>query len=323
MTTAEVVSLRQPDPLARLEAAYGALELASTLEEVKQLRDMAEAARTYARAARLGIAAQNTAAAFKVRAERKAGELLAADPRIQRGGQTDRQSVCTDLGIAHHQSSRWQRLATIPEDTFEGAVTSTVDAGRELTTASLLQLARVVSGGSVGGDRELPPLPEGTFRVVVADPPWQYGNGATRNAARKHYPTMTVAEVCALGDEVQERAAGESHLYLWTTNSFLREAFDVVDAWGFDYKTCLTWVKPQMGLGNYFRSATEHILFGVRGGLRTESRSLVNWFEASRARHSAKPQHFYELVERASQGPYLEMFARTRRLGWTGWGNES
>lgn len=165
------------------------------------------------------------------------------------------------------------------------------------------------------------PLPEDVFRVVVADPPWQYGNKATRGAAEDHYSTMTIEELCAL--PVLERAADDAHLYLWVTNGFLREGFDVLTAWGFAYKTCLTWVKPQMGMGNYFRSSTEHVLFGVRGSLKTQDRALMNWFEAPRTRHSAKPGSFYDLVEKASPGPYLEMFARSRRLGWTGWGNEA
>lgn len=166
----------------------------------------------------------------------------------------------------------------------------------------------------------LPPLPENVFRVVVADPPWRYGNTSTRGAAEDHYPTMTLDELAAL--PVEERSADEAHLYLWTTNGFLREAFDLIDAWGYTYKTCLTWVKPQMGMGNYFRSSTEHVLFGVRGGLRTQQRNLMNWFEAPRGKHSAKPASFYDLVEVASPGPYLEMFARRRRLGWESWGNE-
>lgn len=164
-------------------------------------------------------------------------------------------------------------------------------------------------------------LPEGSFRVIVADPPWQYSNRATRGAAEDHYSTMSIDELCSL--EVPERLADDAHLYLWTTNGFLREAFDVMAAWDFAYKTCLTWVKPQMGMGNYFRSSTEHVLFGVRGSLRTLDRALVNWFEAPRTKHSAKPDNFYDLVEKASPGPYLEMFARRRRLGWDAWGFEA
>lgn len=170
--------------------------------------------------------------------------------------------------------------------------------------------------------------PDGTFATVVADPPWRYDNKATRGAAEDHYPTMTIEELCTL--PVKDWAAEQAHLYLWTTNGFLREAFDVVEAWGFKYKTTLVWVKPQLGMGNYFRSSAEYILFGVRGGLRTADCNQPNWFEsevmhAKRGRHSKKPGAFYELVERASFEPFLEMFARERRLSekrWEFWGNE-
>lgn len=155
----------------------------------------------------------------------------------------------------------------------------------------------------------------------MADPPWRYGNTSTRGAAEDHYPTMTLADLQDL--PVTDWAKEESHLYLWTTNGFLREAFSVMDAWGFTYKTTLVWVKPQMGMGNYFRSSTEYVLFGVRGGLQTLVRDQLNWFTAARGRHSAKPGAFYDIVERSSPGPWLEMFARVQRLGWETWGNEA
>ncbi len=181
------------------------------------------------------------------------------------------------------------------------------------------------------------PPPTGTFATIVADPPWQYGNTSTRGAAANHYPTMSIPDLCDLGTQVREQAAPESHLYLWSTAAHLPESFQVMEAWGFDYKTYLVWVKPQMGMGNYFRVSTELALFGVRGGLRTQHRGLKNWFEAPRAKHSAKPLGFHELVEKASPGPYLEMFARCHaeevfdgaclcskcRLGWQTWGNQA
>lgn len=166
-----------------------------------------------------------------------------------------------------------------------------------------------------------PDLPDGIYRTIVADPPWRYGNTATRGSAENHYPTMSMDELLAL--DVPAVSAADAHLYLWVTNGFLREGFDLIAAWGFTYKACLTWVKPQMGLGNYFRGATEHVLFGVRGRLPTNTRAAVNWFQAPRGRHSAKPEAFYDLVEDASPGPYLEMFARRQRLGWSTWGNEA
>lgn len=166
--------------------------------------------------------------------------------------------------------------------------------------------------------RPAPPVPRGKFATLVADPPWRYANTRTRAAAAGHYPTMTVAQVCALTPP----AADDAHCYLWVTNGFLREGFEVLDAWGFDYKTTLTWCKPQIGLGNYFRNATEHVLFGVRGRLDLLRRDTPTWFEARRAGHSAKPPEFYDLVMACSPGPRLELFARTPRKGWKAWGNE-
>lgn len=152
------------------------------------------------------------------------------------------------------------------------------------------------------------PLPEGAFATIVADPPWRYDNAGTRGSAQGHYDTLTIEELC--GIDVASRAADKSHLYLWTTAAHLPDAFRVMTAWGFEYKTYLVWVKPQMGMGNYFRISTELVLFGVRGGLRANDRSLANYFIASRSEHSAKPVQFRELVQRVSPGPYLELFSR-------------
>lgn len=181
-----------------------------------------------------------------------------------------------------------------------------------------------------------PPGPiEGQFSTFVADPPWQYGNTSTRGAAENHYGTMSIEELCAL-DVVPKHAADHSHLYLWTTAGHLPQAFEVMSAWGFDYKTYLVWVKPQMGMGNYFRVSTELVLFGIRGGMRTQARDIKNYFEAPRGKHSAKPALFHDLVQKASPGPYLELFSRCHaasmlhgcvcskcRLGWSVWGNQS
>ena len=136
----------------------------------------------------------------------------------------------------------------------------------------------------------------------MADPPWRYGNTSTRGAAEDHYPTMTIEELCDL-DIARERAADQAHLYLWATAGHLPEAFKVMEAWGFTYKTYLVWVKPQMGMGNYFRISTELVLFGVKGGMRTQDMGIMNYFTAPRGKHSSKPQAFYDLVAKASPGP--------------------
>lgn len=175
---------------------------------------------------------------------------------------------------------------------------------------------RPVESGSDWTPHEVEPT---TFSTIVIDPPWQYDNKVTRGAAEDHYSTMTLDELEAL----ELPAAKDSHLYLWVTNGFLRQGFDLLDVWGFTYKACLTWIKPQIGMGNYFRNSTEHVLFAIRGSLPTQRNDVPTWFKADRTRHSAKPDSFMDLVESCSPGPYLEMFARRRRMGWSSWGNEA
>jgi N6-adenosine-specific RNA methylase IME4 len=307
--------------LAKFDAMRSAIEQAEAFSEVRVIRDQAEALRTYARAAGLGLEAQNRAAELKLRAERKAGEMLSRV--VSPNGRGSDLVLLREMGVERYQSSRWQRVAAIPEDYFEEFIATGHAHGIELTTAAALRLAKVT--GRQERDEALAgvvvPLPAGRFSTIVADPPWQYGNKATRGAAEDHYATMTIDELCDL--PVVDQAAEAAHLYLWTTNGFLREAFTVMDAWQFSYKTVLTWVKPQIGLGNYFRNNTEHVLFGIRGGLGTNANDIPTAFQAARGRHSAKPGSFYDIVEKASPGPYLEMFARSQRFGWDSWGNEA
>jgi len=143
---------------------------------------------------------------------------------------------------------------------------------------------------------------------------------------------MSTDELCEL-PVVPEHAADAAHLYLWVTNSHLGDGLKVMASWRFEYKTTVTWVKPQMGMGNYFRGSTEIVMFGTRGGLPTLRKDVRNHFTAPRRRHSQKPREFLELVMASSPGPHLEVFARcsgdascacSRCLfGWAVWGNES
>lgn len=114
----------------------------------------------------------------------------------------------------------------------------------------------------------------------------------------------------------------ECHLYLWSTNATLGRALDLMAAWDFHHKTVLTWIKPGLGLGAHFRNTTEQCLFGVRGKVLTRPpHDIPTHFQAAKGRHSEKPDEFYQLVERASYGPYLEVFSRKHRAGWTAWGS--
>ena len=169
-------------------------------------------------------------------------------------------------------------------------------------------------------------LVSGCWPCVVADPPWTPSLGATwktrftdKARPQKHYQTLTVEEICALKPNTPKQA----HLWLWVLNQHADWGWTVARAWGFEPWQMLTWCKPGLGTGQ-FQCNTEQVLvcrkgprhgnpFGATGG---------TWHQWPRGRHSAKPGEFYQLVERCSPGPYLEMFARENRPGWTVWGNE-
>jgi N6-adenosine-specific RNA methylase IME4 len=158
------------------------------------------------------------------------------------------------------------------------------------------------------------------FGCIYADPPWVYGNQGTRAATGNHYSGMSVDEICAM--PVAALAADVAHLHLWTTNAFLPDAFRVMAAWGFEYKSVFVWVKPQMGIGNYWRVSHEFMLLGTRGSCVFKDKSLMSWAALDRKRHSAKPDEIRRMIERASPGPYLELFARRLSPGWVSWGNQ-
>lgn len=173
------------------------------------------------------------------------------------------------------------------------------------------------------------------FRTILADPPWQFQN-RTGKVAPEHkrltrYPTMPLEDICAL--PVAEIAEETAHLYMWVPNALLPEGLRVLEAWGFQYKSNLVWHKIRKdggsdgrGVGFYFRNVTELILFGTRGkNARTlaPGRSQVNMIAARKREHSRKPDEQYDLIERCSPGPYLELFARGERPKWAVWGNQA
>lgn len=173
------------------------------------------------------------------------------------------------------------------------------------------------------------------YKTILADPPWQFQN-RTGKVAPEHkrlnrYPTMSLSDIKAL--PVSDVADENSHLYLWVPNALLIEGLEVMKAWGFQYKTNIIWEKIRndgapdgRGVGFYFRNVTEMLLFGVRGNhVRTLSpgRSQVNLIRTKKREHSRKPDEMIDLIERCSPGPYLELFARGQREGWTMWGNQA
>ncbi len=186
----------------------------------------------------------------------------------------------------------------------------------------------------------------GAYSVLVVDPPWSYGSATGRTrTAEFHYDTLgndgkeinrksgAGIESIIAATPVIQMAAPDAHLYLWTTNPKLPFAFDVMRAWGFTYKTTLTWCKTTRagdvhggGMGWFFRGATEHVLFGVRGHKPIPSAlRRPNVVMAQTGEHSEKPVAFYELL----RGIYpadermLDMYARRAHERFDAWGNEA
>lgn len=172
------------------------------------------------------------------------------------------------------------------------------------------------------------------FGTILADPPWRFAN-RTGKVAPEHrrlrrYPTMSFQEIEEL--PVSRIARDQAHLYLWTPNALLLQGLRVMERWGFVYKTNIVWYKIRKdggpdgrGVGFYYRNVTELCLFGTRGQLRTAQpgRRQVNILATRKREHSRKPDELYPIIEQCSPGPYIELFARGTRRGWTGWGNES
>lgn len=173
------------------------------------------------------------------------------------------------------------------------------------------------------------------FATIYADPPWRFQNRTGKVAPEHHrlnrYPTMDFEEIKSL--PVPSLAEDTAHLYLWVPNALLPEGLEVMSAWGFEYKTNLIWEKVRKdgfpdgrGVGFYFRNVTEILLFGIRGqNARTlaPGRSQVNLLRSRKREHSRKPCEFVDLIEACSPGPYIELFARGVRDGWTMWGNQA
>ena len=172
------------------------------------------------------------------------------------------------------------------------------------------------------------------YGVILADPPWRFQN-RTGKMAPEHkrlnrYETLLLEEIKEI--PVHLVSAKNSHLYLWVPNALLKEGLEVMEAWGFKYKSNIIWHKVRKdggpdgrGVGFYFRNTTEVILFGVRGSLRTlkPGRKQVNIIRTQKQEHSRKPDELYDIIEQCSPGPFLEVFARGKRKNWDVFGNQA
>jgi len=161
------------------------------------------------------------------------------------------------------------------------------------------------------------------YTTIYADPPWPQGGGGVKGA-KNYYTVMSFDRIKLMGDWIDQISAPDSHLYMWVVANYLQEGLDTMKAWGYRYVTNLVWAKDKIGLGFYYRTKHEILIFGTKGK-HIPPLTLATYpsvVQAPRGRHSAKPDDFYKVIEGVSPGPYLELFARQKYEGWHSWGNE-
>lgn len=165
------------------------------------------------------------------------------------------------------------------------------------------------------------------YKTVLADPPWQF-NDSLDDRRKKPYETMNVKDLCNL--QINDLTEKESHLYLWVASAFLKESFEVIESWGFDYKCHIPWLKRTkngkiwFGMGHYFRHCNELCLFATKGNLRLKNKNTRNFLDAKKPgrHHAAKPDEMYVLIEACSYPNFLELFATQPRDNWDSYGYE-
>lgn len=329
--------------LAKLEQADRMLAEATDLEDIAQIRDIATAARAYAKAAQLGIEATNKAALIKIKAERKAGEYLKQLERgsYDRGNQyvakshdvtqpSEYAQALDDVQINKMTAHRWQKMANVPDEVFVEHVEQVTGAGEELTSASVMRLAAQVERQKVAEQRQdAPPLPDEKYRIVYADPPWKYGNsgviGETDNYGHvaRHYPDMSINELCEL--PIRDMVEDNAVLFMWVTSPLLEECFPVIKAWGFKYKTSFVWDKVGHNFGHYNSVRHEFLLVCTRGSCTPDNLKLFDSVQSieKTKKHSEKPEEFRAIIDTLyTWGKRIELFSRTTAEGWDAWGNE-
>lgn len=159
-------------------------------------------------------------------------------------------------------------------------------------------------------------IPPGKFGTILIDPPWLLNTGGVKR--RLHYDTMSHSDLLFMDKEINDALDPDGHVWLWAPNSHIPEAIDLIRAWDLQYKTMMTWAKPKMGLGWWLRGKTEQLIFAVKSNKhRKEPKSWTTLLEAPWRGHSVKPEEAIPMIEELSPPPYLELFARAQRPGWT------
>ena len=316
--------------------AKTALEAARTVDEVKDVRDKALALQYYAKQAN-DREMINNATEIRYRAERRAGQMLKemreAGQRHGRGKSRDPElTQLKDLGVTKSQSHEWQRLSEIAQKDFDKRIAEAQASdswmigwfAEDKTAAK--KRRRAQHEADLG--TQIRALPNKKFGLILADPEWQFvpwseETGSDRSAAN-HYATSRLQDIKSR--DVAGIAADECVLAMWATVPMLPQALEVMQAWGFEYRSHCVWLKNRIGTGYWFRVDHELLLIGVKGSVPAPAPG-TQWnstFDADVRDHSEKPEEAYRMLEQYFPTlPKIELNARQKRDGWDVWGAEA
>jgi len=232
--------------------------------------------------------------------------------------------VVADVAAGYIAVDDAKKVAALPEEARADVVQHYRDGDKKAGKIALRKATRASRRAEV---QKAPALPNNKYRVWYADPPWHYNNSGLDDYghAERHYPTMTLDDLCAMGAEIQARCADNAVLFLWITSPLLQDGFKVIRAWGFKYKTSFVWDKVKHNFGHYNSVRHELLLVCTRGSCTPDNLKLfdsVQSIERS-TKHSEKPGEFVDIIETLyTRGNRIELFARNQRAGWDTWGNQ-
>lgn len=306
--------------LANISIATKALAAAKDLSDVLKIRSQAVAMQAYAIAKGADEVAQ-LAMEIKLRAERKAGEFLKEmkeKGELKLGNPHGKGSSLQPLNIDKTESSRWQQMASIPQERFEEYVSK----AKRRTQNALLQVAKQLEN-EMKSEVDVP-LPEGKFGVLVADPPWEYEHEISDSRAiGTHYGTWSMNRICEFGEKLP--TLKDAVLFLWCPAPLNEKGFQVIASWGFTYRAQFVWVKDKIGMGYWTRTQHELLLIATKGNVSPPEPTLrfSSVISAPRTNHSEKPAEAYRIIKEMSPNQKrLELFTRKPHDGFESWGNE-
>lgn len=326
------VNKKMVNELVQWDKIKGEIDEAKDIREIKKISDKLEAIRAIARQTNQSLEVQNRIAEYRLDIVRKMGEWLQQNVKHEgasiKGWKNESMDSTrlADVGISRDLSSKAQRIAKLDEKQFEEYKTETKATEKEITLAGAVKLAKqIIREEKIDEQKENikqenVKQPEGDYDVIVIDPPWKYGTKYDPEGRRvsSPYPEMAQDELT----KIKLPAKDDCVLWLWTTNDFILDAYELLEEWGFAPKALLTWDKVNIGIGYWLRNVTEHCILAVKGSPVWTNKKYSTLISEKRNAHSAKPEGFYAMVDDICVGRKLDYFARKKRDGWSVYGDE-